>query len=117
VLPHSALALSGFSGRLYKIACEEGEETGFSQSSEVGILPCVGIHPARETKRDFLKWSVSGPSPAEEKRDLFREKPGDYFVTGNLKCTGEYPGFCVIAGVVTVLRFLQRLQAASRVSL
>ena len=30
---------------------------------------------------------------------------------------GESPVFCVIAGVVTTIRFLQQLQAASRVGL
>jgi hypothetical protein len=68
---------------------------------------------------DIASPAISGRSSAERPNKSLREgkKFGDYFVTGNLKCDGEYPGFCVIAGVVTVLRFRQRLQAASRVSL
>jgi len=41
----------------------------------------------------------------------------DYFATGNFIITGEYSGFCVIAGVATTHRFLQHVQEASRVGL
>jgi hypothetical protein len=67
---------------------------------------------------DIASPAISVRLSAERKNKSLRGgKSGNYFVTGNLRCDGEYPGFCVIAGVVTVLRFLQRLQAASRVSL
>ena len=60
---------------------------------------------------------LEDPRRKEKNRSFRGGKSGDYFVTGNFTSVGEYPRFCVIAGVVTVHRFLQRLQAASRVSL
>jgi hypothetical protein len=38
-----------------------------------------------------------------------KKSGADYFVTGNLTVddTGEYPGVCEIAGVITTDRFLQ----------
>ena len=46
-------------------------------------------------------------------------KSGGYEITCGFTYDGtmEYPGFFVIAGVVTAKRFLQRVQAASRLSL
>jgi len=61
--------------------------------------------------------SFPGNPPLQAKKAFSSGEISDYFVTGNLTCAGEYPGFCVIAGVVTTHRFLQHLQAASRVSL
>jgi hypothetical protein len=52
----------------------------------------------------------------EQEVTYFRsEGSGDNFVTCDCAYdTGEYPGFCVITGVMTTDRFLQWLQAASR---
>jgi len=61
---------------------------------------------------------VSAHLLLNEKKGPFRsEVSGDYFVTGIFTSTGEYPGFCIIPGVVTTHRFLQMVQAASRASL
>jgi hypothetical protein len=53
----------------------------------------------------------------EKKGPFGSEVSGDYFVSGIFTSAGEYPGFCVMAGVVTTIRFLHRVQAASRASL
>ena len=64
----------------------------------------------------------SGLPASHFARGMFRsgwKDPEIILIIGNFtdNDNGESPVFCVIAGVVTTIRFLQQLQAASRVGL